>query len=190
MAAAGRKLDEREYVRLLLVRCCCCCCSGDGEAGRDVAAVVLLLLPIVGVAGVEDERSLDRDALRDGSNSSGWRSLCFRFLNRPPRTVLIKVNWSRISSRAGFHSNRRFSSETTTSGLLLSCHFQNVGINFIINSSGISRRTIATGTEITPSTRPTAHWGPLMRLTEKASPPTKMIKIWPPTMMNWMPMNQ
>lgn len=145
-----------------------------------------------GVLGTEF--SCDREPLRDlgnvGSSSWGCWILYFRFFRRPPRSLFMKVNWSLISSKAGFHRNRlspSASSEIQSSGPFL--RRQNVGINFLMNSSGINRMIIPTGIESTPRTRETPHWGPLRRWTENACPPTKIMRTCPPTIMAWMPTN-
>lgn len=111
----------------------------------------------------------------------------FKFFSRPPLTVFKKVSSSRISSNAGFHWYFLCSSETTTSGFLF--RIKNDGMSLRMNSSGISRITIATGNDMTPRTSPTAHWGPLSRLTENADPPKKTIRICPPTMITWIRAN-
>lgn len=181
IAAAGPKAElERERVRWR-VRDSGVAGCGEPESSSGI-----------GVLGIEFSR--DREPLRDpgklGSSSSGCWILCFRFPRRPPRSLLMKVSWSLISSKAGFHWNRlspSASSETQSSGPFL--RRQNVGINFVMNSSGINRMIIPMGIEITPRTRETPHWGPLRRLTENASPPMKIMRICPPTIMAWIPMN-
>lgn len=166
IAAAGLNIEfERDRVRFLD--------RDSGVAGSG--GLPSVLSPPTGVPGTEFSRDLE--PLRDrGRNSSGCCNLCARFFSRPPRSCLKNVSWSRISSRAGFHSNRgRSSSDTTSSGRFL--RQWNDGTSLRMNSSGISRIITATGSDIKPRMRQTAHCPPLRRATEKACPPTKMIKI-------------
>lgn len=180
IAAAGPKAElERERVRFLERDSGV---AGGGEAAADGGASSL-----TGVAGAES--SLEREPLRDlGRRVSGCWSLCLRCFNRPPRTVLRKLSWSRISSSAGFHSKRFSSSDTRSCGGFL--RLQKCGMSCWISESGINRMMTATGTEMAPRTKETPHCGPFRRFTEKACPPTKMIIICPATIMAWIPKNQ
>ena len=139
-------------------------CSGLGDCGRELV------------------RDLDPLRERGKRVSRGCCSLYTSILRRPPRKVLRIVSSSRISTKAGFHSICRSSSETRSCGVARLCNQEGTSLRH--HSSGIQRISTAIGSDSSPSSTAIPHAGALWWVIVKAAPPTEMINTCPPTIMN------